>query len=55
MLIHGDADDIVPVELTRQFLAVAKRIEIPGADHFAVIDPTHAAWQIVLGEAKAGT
>ena len=52
VLIHGDADDIVPVELTRQFAGAAKRIEIPGADHFAVIDPTHPAWEIVLEELR---
>ena len=52
VLIHGDADDIVPVELTRKFAAPARRIEIPGADHFAVIDPQHTAWQIVLAELK---
>jgi acetyl esterase/lipase len=52
VLIHGDADDIVPVELTRRFAAPATRIEIPGADHFAVVDPQHPAWQFVLAELK---
>ncbi len=47
-LIHGDADDIVPIDLTRRFPAPATRIEIPGADHFAVLDPAHPAWQCVL-------
>ncbi len=45
-LIHGDADDIVPIDLTRRFPAPATRIEIPGADHFAVLDP--AQQQCVL-------
>jgi acetyl esterase/lipase len=53
VLIHGDADDIVPVELTRQFEALATRIEIPGADHFAIIDPGHSCWPVVLREARA--
>jgi acetyl esterase/lipase len=48
VLIHGDADDIVPVCLARQFAAPAGRIEIPGGDHFAVIDPARAAWKVVL-------
>lgn len=53
ILIHGDADDIVPVSLARQFAAPAERIEIPGGDHFAVIDPAHAAWKVVLAAAGA--
>uniref|UniRef100_Q01ZT5 Putative lipase/esterase n=1 Tax=Solibacter usitatus (strain Ellin6076) TaxID=234267 RepID=Q01ZT5_SOLUE len=48
LLIHGDADTIVPIELSRRFAAPSTLIEIPGADHFAVIDPTHAAWRSVL-------
>lgn len=50
VLIHGDADDIVPVELTRRFAGAGKRIEIPGADHSMVIDPAHEAWNVVLAE-----
>jgi len=46
VLIHGDADDIVPVQLARGF--PGRVTEIPGADHFAVIDPASAAWPIVL-------
>ena len=53
VLIHGDADDIVPVELTRRFSAPAKRIEMPGAGHFDVIDPAHETWNIVLAELRA--
>jgi acetyl esterase/lipase len=52
VLIHGDADDIVPVSLARRFAAPAERLEIPGGDHFAVIDPGHAAWKVVLREAQ---
>ena len=44
VLIHGTADDIVPVALSRDYSAPARLIEIPGADHFAVIDPQHDAW-----------
>ena len=48
ILLHGDADTIVPIELSRRFAAPSILIEIPAADHFAVIDPSHAAWQLVL-------
>jgi acetyl esterase/lipase len=48
ILIHGDADDIVPMELTRSFRAPATRIEIPGAGHFALIDPLDAAFSAGL-------
>jgi acetyl esterase/lipase len=44
VLIHGDADDIIPIALTRNYSAPAQRIEIPGADHFALIDPSHPCW-----------
>jgi acetyl esterase/lipase len=50
VLIHGTADDIVPIALSRDYTAPARLIEIPGADHFAVIDPQHAAWHTVLHE-----
>ena len=53
VLIHGTADDIVPIALSRDYAAPARLIEIPGADHFAVIDPKHAAWHIVLHEVTA--
>ena len=48
VIIHGTADDIVPIALSRAYAAPARLIEIPGADHFAVIDPQHPAWQTVL-------
>jgi acetyl esterase/lipase len=48
ILIHGTADDIVPIALSRGYVAPARLIEIPGADHFAVIDPDHAAFTLVL-------
>ena len=48
VLIHGTADDTVPIALSRDYAAPARLIEIPGADHFAVIDPKHAAWHTVL-------
>jgi len=53
VIIHGTADDIVPIALSRDYTAPARLIEIPGADHFAVIAPKHSAWQIVLHEVTA--
>ena len=49
VLIHGEADDIVPVS---QSLGAkdsgAEVVVIPGADHFDMIDPTHDAWAAVI-------
>jgi pimeloyl-ACP methyl ester carboxylesterase len=47
VVVHGDRDDVVPVESSR---GLATRFgwldlrELPGADHFDVIDPASAAW-----------
>lgn len=49
-LIHGDADDIVPVDLARGF--PGQVIEISGANHFAVIDPGHESWDVVLDQLR---
>jgi acetyl esterase/lipase len=55
VLIHGELDDIVPIEVSREFsrrrasdVPPPKLIEVAGADHFAVIDPVDPAWAIVL-------
>jgi acetyl esterase/lipase len=53
VLIHGTADDIVPIALSRDYAAPSRLIEIPGADHFAVIDPQHVAWHVLLREVTA--
>jgi acetyl esterase/lipase len=44
VLIHGDADDIVPVAVSRGFAGPCRLIEIAGADHFDLIDPLHGAF-----------
>jgi acetyl esterase/lipase len=51
MLAHGDADDRVPVRLSRDYAVAARAVgdscelvELPGVDHFAVIDPRSDAW-----------
>lgn len=46
-LIHGTADDNVPVAMSRASQA-DRLIEIPGADHFDLIDPQSPAWPQVL-------
>jgi acetyl esterase/lipase len=54
LLIHGDADENVPIEQSRSFLAAAaaagddcELVELPGAEHFEVIDPEGRAWPIL--------
>jgi len=57
VLIHGTADDRVPVEISREYLRLrqadsrpVKLIELPGADHFAGVDPQSPFWQVVVDE-----
>lgn len=54
-LIHGLSDDIVPAELSRDYVEKKNKQhekvhlhEIPGADHFDLINPRSAAWTTVL-------
>ncbi|MFL5862980.1 MAG: alpha/beta hydrolase family protein [Solirubrobacteraceae bacterium] len=54
LLIHGDADDTVPVVQSRLFWRAAVAAgdecelrELPGADHYEVIDPDGRAWPIL--------
>lgn len=56
IVVHGDADDRVPLTLSREFLAAARAhgdpvdlVELPGVDHFAVIEPRSGAWPAVVG------
>ena len=53
--LHGEADDIVPVSQSRDYVAAAtgagataELVEVAG-DHFVVIEPTSAAWDRTLG------
>jgi acetyl esterase/lipase len=55
VLIHGTLDDNVPLQVSRAYASAAKAvndtvtlIELPGVDHFAVIDPSSAAWATTL-------
>ena len=50
-VIHGDRDDVVPIEISRAYVAAARKsgddstlTEPEGAGHFELIDPRAAAW-----------
>jgi fermentation-respiration switch protein FrsA (DUF1100 family) len=54
-LVHGTDDAQVPVEFSRAFAARARAAgdqvtyhELPGAEHFGVIDPQSPVWPAVL-------
>lgn len=50
VLIHGTEDDIVPVEISREFPPPCRYVELPGGDHFHLIDPSTEAWTVVCRE-----
>jgi acetyl esterase/lipase len=45
-LVHGEADTVVPIELSERFAAASRNAELirPEAGHFEVIDPRAKAW-----------
>jgi acetyl esterase/lipase len=54
LLVHGDADDSVPVELSRRYARRAREagdscelIELSGCGHFEHLDPSSHAWGVV--------
>jgi hypothetical protein len=50
VVVHGDADQAVPVRSSRSLKERFDWIdyrELPGVDHFAVIDPLSDAWPVV--------
>jgi acetyl esterase/lipase len=50
-IIEGDADDVVPERFARPDRpGDVTFVLIPGADHFDVIDPRHAAWTAAVAE-----
>lgn len=60
LLVHGTADDRVPIEQSRTFAARAAQagddcelLELPGVDHFAVIDPRSDAWTSIAEKIEA--
>jgi acetyl esterase/lipase len=46
-LVHGVADDTVPLRMSQVFTA-GQLVEIPDADHFDLIDPQSRAWPRVV-------
>jgi pimeloyl-ACP methyl ester carboxylesterase len=50
VLVHGDADDVVPLELSRAYSdSTGAALDIlPGAGHFDLIDPGSTSWPAVL-------
>lgn len=57
VLIHGSSDDSVPIVVSQEYAQRAKEagdtvtlLELPGTDHFAVIDPRSTAWTAILRE-----
>jgi hypothetical protein len=55
VLVHGDRDDEVPVEVSRSYVAAAgaagddvRLDELAGVGHYELIDPLSAAWPDVL-------
>ncbi len=55
VLIHGTADDSVPLEVSQSYAAVARAagdlvtlVELPEVDHMALINPHSAAWAKIV-------
>jgi acetyl esterase/lipase len=55
LLVHGEADDIVPAWLSRSYHAAAVEagdevhlVTLPGVGHFEHLDPSSTAWQAVV-------
>jgi acetyl esterase/lipase len=55
-LIHGSDDDVIPPELSREYVTTKQKsrqkedvhlLEIRGADHYDLIDPRSKAWERV--------
>jgi len=51
LLVHGETDDLVPPSQSTAYAATHPAVAcelVPGAGHFALIDPASAAWPRVL-------
>lgn len=60
LLVHGDADNRVPVQLSRNYAAAARAagddcelLELEGVDHFMAIDPRTSVWSDVADRLAA--
>lgn len=54
LLVHGDADEVVPIELSRRYARRAAEggdscelVELPGVGHDEHLDPDSGAWRAV--------
>lgn len=59
-VVHGDRDVQVPVAVSRRWVDAAQAAgcsvdfqELPGVEHFALIDPMSTAWRTVTGAVLA--
>jgi acetyl esterase/lipase len=53
VLLHGLEDDTVPVSISESYAAAhpaTRLLALPGAGHYALIDPEASAWEMVLVE-----
>jgi acetyl esterase/lipase len=48
VLVHGDRDDVVPVDQSAAFVDEVEVVVIPDEGHFAAIDPASASWAAVI-------
>lgn len=48
VLVHGDLDEVVPVDQSTRFELDAHVVVIPGEDHMDVIDPDSRSWAAVV-------
>lgn len=52
LLVHGEDDDTVPVEMSRAYAEAAgdevTLVTLPGVGHYEHLDPSSAAWQAVI-------
>jgi acetyl esterase/lipase len=54
VLIHGEKDDVLHVEMARDYASRfgATLIELPGGGHMDVVDPENVAWERLLEALK---
>lgn len=57
VLVHGSADNLVPLIVSQDYAQRAREagdtvtlLELPGEDHFVVIDPASHAWELTCKE-----
>jgi acetyl esterase/lipase len=60
LLVHGDADEVVPLDYALRYAREAERAgdrvrlaRYPGMGHFDMLDPAHVAWREVIRHLRA--